>query len=378
MFFLNILFYISLAIAFFLILFLVYVFKKRIMNLEQKNETMFDILNTMIKEINVLRHNIFYGTTREEPSSNRVGCVIGEDSCLYGENISKSNVENINFTLEHEDESEPALSNKNDDDETDDETDTDTDGEDGDNGDDDNDNDADLNISNTQIYTEELNLENAFIFDELPKSDLLLCRSPDFVDFTTSAKQTPQNAPNDESVTVDESQITITQPVQAEEINDTPIISFDELQQDNNDNNDNNLKSSQDVQCLDLDKEESKLESQLLPVIEETKEQNTDLTQEPEPEDNVEKFNTLEDTPPISASALVSTIIDEDNISVFSESLVVSVGKPYSKMNVNMLKSLVLAKCPESVLVGVDIAKLKKSELIKLLENAPPATQLLT
>jgi len=48
-------FFISLAITFVLILLLVYHFKQRIITVEQKCDTMFDIINTMVQEIQYLR-----------------------------------------------------------------------------------------------------------------------------------------------------------------------------------------------------------------------------------------------------------------------------------------------------------------------------------
>lgn len=49
------LFLLSLGITFILILLLVWHFKTRLGSIEQKNETMFDIVNNIVKEINVLR-----------------------------------------------------------------------------------------------------------------------------------------------------------------------------------------------------------------------------------------------------------------------------------------------------------------------------------
>lgn len=51
------LFYLSLAITFFLMILLVYHFKQRITFLEQKNETMFEIINTIVKELNNIKNS---------------------------------------------------------------------------------------------------------------------------------------------------------------------------------------------------------------------------------------------------------------------------------------------------------------------------------
>jgi hypothetical protein len=54
--FIETFFFLSLGITFVLILLLVYHFKQRVTTLEQKCDTMFDILNTMVKELNALRN----------------------------------------------------------------------------------------------------------------------------------------------------------------------------------------------------------------------------------------------------------------------------------------------------------------------------------
>jgi hypothetical protein len=50
-------FFVSLAISFILIVMLVYHFKERLVNLEQKNDTMFHILNNLIKELKHMQEN---------------------------------------------------------------------------------------------------------------------------------------------------------------------------------------------------------------------------------------------------------------------------------------------------------------------------------
>lgn len=54
--FIETFFFLSLGITFVLILLLVYHFKQRVTTLEQKCDTMFDILNTMVKELNAVRN----------------------------------------------------------------------------------------------------------------------------------------------------------------------------------------------------------------------------------------------------------------------------------------------------------------------------------
>jgi hypothetical protein len=52
-------FFISLAITFVLIILIVYHFKQRIVTLEQKYDTIFEIINNLVKEINVMRGLLF-------------------------------------------------------------------------------------------------------------------------------------------------------------------------------------------------------------------------------------------------------------------------------------------------------------------------------
>ena len=54
--FIETFFFISLGITFVLILLLVYHFKQRLNVLEQKGDTMFDIINNIVKEINMVKH----------------------------------------------------------------------------------------------------------------------------------------------------------------------------------------------------------------------------------------------------------------------------------------------------------------------------------
>jgi hypothetical protein len=54
--FIETFFFISLGITFVLILLLVYHFKQRINSIEQKNETMFEIINNVVKELTVIRN----------------------------------------------------------------------------------------------------------------------------------------------------------------------------------------------------------------------------------------------------------------------------------------------------------------------------------
>ena len=55
--FIETFFFISLGITFVLILLIVYHFKQRIVTIEQKNDTMFEIINNVVKELNTVRNS---------------------------------------------------------------------------------------------------------------------------------------------------------------------------------------------------------------------------------------------------------------------------------------------------------------------------------
>lgn len=91
-------FFISLAITFFLIMMLVYHFKTRLINLEQKCDTMFDIMNNMIKEMKNINGRI--NTPLQLPSESiplqmpsQGGFPIELLSSLFNGNMNKINEE---------------------------------------------------------------------------------------------------------------------------------------------------------------------------------------------------------------------------------------------------------------------------------------------
>ena len=65
--FIETFFFISLGISFILIVLLVYHFKQRITTLEQKNDTMFEIINNIVKEITAIKSNVFSSHTIRSP-----------------------------------------------------------------------------------------------------------------------------------------------------------------------------------------------------------------------------------------------------------------------------------------------------------------------
>ena len=133
--FIETFFFISLAITFVLILLLVYHFKQRLSHLEHKSETVVQIINNIVKEINNMRNYFTMTQEASNKSLNNVTYSIQEGN--YGTYTNHYNNEAIfNAREEHDDEDE-------DDDDDDDEDEDDDDDEDEDDDDDDDDDDED-------------------------------------------------------------------------------------------------------------------------------------------------------------------------------------------------------------------------------------------
>ena len=90
------LFYISLAITFILIILLVYHFKQRIVSLEQKNDTMFEIINNVVKELNNIINTISLNKSKKEINNPNLNSTTGH--------VIQSQNNIIDITEEDEDE----------------------------------------------------------------------------------------------------------------------------------------------------------------------------------------------------------------------------------------------------------------------------------
>ena len=83
-------FFISLGITFVLILLLVYHFKQRMSSVERKGETMFELMSSVVKEINVLKNvNSYYERffSKSSPNVNTESSATGEESDTISYNI---------------------------------------------------------------------------------------------------------------------------------------------------------------------------------------------------------------------------------------------------------------------------------------------------
>ena len=129
-------FFVSLGITFILILLIVYHFKQRIVTLEQKYDSIFEIINNMIKEIQMLRNMLFNRNTNTlQPTFNPVS-------------QQTSNVENVLI------EQKRMLLPESDVD-IDDESDSDVDEESDSDVDEENDSDVDYEIDENDIDVDE-------------------------------------------------------------------------------------------------------------------------------------------------------------------------------------------------------------------------------
>jgi len=113
-------FFLSLGITFILILLLVYHFNQRISSVEQKTETMFEIINNLVKELNFLKHNVVasqftmfpsgiggggigFSVSPEKAPLNKVEMMTDETDIYNGEH---EDVKYADDDIEHDDEEE--------------------------------------------------------------------------------------------------------------------------------------------------------------------------------------------------------------------------------------------------------------------------------
>lgn len=77
-------FYLGLIVTFILIILLAYHFKQRVSVLEEKNLTMFEILNNVVKELNVIRMSqMQYGNMGETAGEDAIGGNANVDNIMY-------------------------------------------------------------------------------------------------------------------------------------------------------------------------------------------------------------------------------------------------------------------------------------------------------
>jgi hypothetical protein len=159
--FIETFFFISLGITFVLILLLVYHFKQRMTGLEQKCDTMFEIINDMVKEMNMLRlQNTVQTPSFFQPMRNFSPHFDASEFLNSRTNVSEEN------KVDNESEESSNVGNSSDEEEDD--------GDDKDECDDEDDNEVQEQDSNDDIKLinvnqetlEELDVENLSSIDE--------------------------------------------------------------------------------------------------------------------------------------------------------------------------------------------------------------------
>lgn len=163
--FLETFFFISLAITFALILLLVYHFKQRLTNLEEKGDTMFEIINNIVKEISSLkqafvqRNNMFPAMVPMSQMPTMFNTSVPSPSVVV-------NTRPIDYAPMHQDEEEDdedAPEEEEDEDEDEDGEEEEDDEEEDEDEDDEDDDDAvennDAGISDVNVVPEEHNIK---------------------------------------------------------------------------------------------------------------------------------------------------------------------------------------------------------------------------
>ena len=153
-------FFISLGITFILILLLVFHFKQQIVSLEHKNDTMFEIINNIVKEITYIKSAIFSQPYYQVNDKDEI------INLTANEIHSKQNVENDKIIVSDDDYDSDT--------ETDDDSDNDSDdGDDSDDSDDSDDGNVDIKHENELHNTGGVKVINVEFGDNIEVGDIM-------------------------------------------------------------------------------------------------------------------------------------------------------------------------------------------------------------
>ena len=299
--FLETFFFISLGITFVLILLLVYHFKQRLTSLEQKSDTMFEIINNIVKELGFLK-NV---TMTMHPSNlTNMAPFLGNKNTLsstFEYLVHPPTMNEVQLPTDSQNKMTLEEIIECDDDNDDDDDDYDGD----DDGDDDSDDDSDCSI----MYTGE---DFDIVYDDIDYGK-------DILKIVVSDNEDDDNNENNIKI------VNINTP----ELNINEVI---------------NIK---DFENLDKDSQEKLTDlGELEPHI--------DVQEIPEPVQS----GTLENVQETTIDELENQINDKPILGVAHNNEI------YRKMNIQDLKSLVVSKG-----ITQDASKMKKNELLKLLES---------
>jgi hypothetical protein len=157
-------FFISLGITFILILLLVFHFKQQIVSLEHKNDTMFEIINNIVKEITYIKSAIFSQPYYQVNDKDEI------INLTVNETHSKQNVENNKIIVSDDDGNDEDSDNDYDEDadsdSEDDETDSDCDTDSETNS------DVDIEHENELFNTDSVKVINVEFGDSIEVSDI--------------------------------------------------------------------------------------------------------------------------------------------------------------------------------------------------------------
>ncbi len=165
-------FYLGLIITFVLIILLAYHFKQRVSVLEEKNHTMFEILNNVVKELNIVRENqMRYIGVDEQPGSVEGG---------FSNNIERyenHDATEINSQLDYEDSEEDSDDGESEQDSDDEESEQDSEDQESEEDSDDDDDSSRVKLItvNDDLSVNEIpsvdNFENSAEYNQLPDVD---------------------------------------------------------------------------------------------------------------------------------------------------------------------------------------------------------------
>jgi len=165
-------FFISLGITFILILLLVFHFKQRMSDLEDKSETMFEIINNIVKEITSIKQTFsLSGCCQNNACMN---------TCYPSPSYSKN--DNVQLHYVKENDSEKIIVSDDDDDSDDDDTD---DEDDDDEYDSDTDDDSDNEKPSLQITGNDVKIIN------VEMGDVIEIEEPEITEENESEEETP-------------------------------------------------------------------------------------------------------------------------------------------------------------------------------------------
>jgi hypothetical protein len=171
--FIETFFFISLGITFILISLLVYHFKQRLTVIEQKNDTMFEIMNNMVKEMSAIKYNQAYAMAAM--SSAPIQSNTTSNTCTN--DVCDVNVPTVSKILVSDDDDDDYEEDTDDDDDDDD--DDEDNNEDSENEDDDELEDTNIPMSissepmNINLECESLPMEDLAVSLEEHKEDTL-------------------------------------------------------------------------------------------------------------------------------------------------------------------------------------------------------------